>query len=146
MTALAWALALTLWLIAAVHFYWGLGGLWPARNATSLARAVVGARGITRMPAATACLTVAAVLVAIGSWPLYATAVLPAISPSWFVYAAGTAIAAIFLARGVAPYLVIWRRRTPEQPFVSLDRWLYGPLCLALGTGFAVLLLKGVYK
>ena len=143
MTITAWTMALTLWLIAALHVYWGFGGLWPAVDAGALARTVVGARGVQRMPSLTACATVAAVLIGVGTWPLLVVGVLPPVWPCWLLVATGMAIAGVFLARGCAAYWPVWRRRVPEEPFATLDRSLYGPLCLALGLASLTLLWKG---
>jgi MFS family permease len=63
--------------LAALHLYWGRGGLWPEENETALARTVVGARGIREMPGDTACYTVAFVLFLAGCWPLSAFLGLP---------------------------------------------------------------------
>jgi len=143
MILLSWVLALILWAIAALHAYWGLGGLWPASDAISLTRTVVGVRNLKHMPTLTTCLLVAAILAAVGSWPLFATGQLPDIWPENLVTIGGLAATAVFLARGVAAYLPSWRRHFPEEPFASNDRRYYGPLCLALGAGFVLLLAKG---
>jgi hypothetical protein len=143
MTTLAIGLAVVLWVIAALHAYWGLGGLWPAADAKTLARTVIGAPGVEVMPSLAACTVVAVVLAAAGLWPLFAGGVLPAIWPKWLMLAGGIGCAVAFLARGLAGYHPAWRRRWPEQPFARLDRQRYAPLCLALGFGFVVLLLKG---
>ncbi len=145
MTVLAWVMAVVLWGIAALHSYWGAGGVWPGTDALSLARTVVGARGIKRMPSTSACLLVAAVLVGLGHVALELAGVVPILLPEPLLtlVAAGSAI--VFLGRGFAAYLPSWRRLVPDEPFASLDRRLFGPLCLALGFGFVVLVLKGVF-
>ena len=53
---------------------------------------------------------------------------------------AGAGIATVFLARGVAGYVPAWRRLQSAEPFTTLDRRYYAPLCLALGTGFLIIL------
>ena len=52
---------------------------------------------------------------------------------------AGTALAALFLARGVVGYTPRWRKVFTEEPFATLDRKNYSPLCLAIGIGFVIL-------
>jgi hypothetical protein len=143
MTLLAVALALIIWALAAIHAYWGLGGVWPATDARSLARAVVGAPQVQTMPPASACFAVALVLLGVGSWPLFAMDLLPAIWPTWLVLIGGVIFATVFLTRGAAAYHPAWRRLVPEQPFAAYDQGCYGPLCLMLGLGFAVLVAKG---
>jgi hypothetical protein len=46
------------------------------------------------------------------------------------------AIAAIFLARGIAGYTPTWRRRFYDEPFTTFDKRYYSPLCILLGLGF----------
>ncbi len=138
------ALSAILWALAALHLYWGGGGLWPEENETALARTVVGARGIREMPADTACYAVAFALFLAGWWPLSAfLGVPPSPLPSELTVLAGYGLAAVFLARGVAAFVPAFRERFPEEPFATNDRRLYGPLCLLIGLAFAFLLSLG---
>jgi hypothetical protein len=135
MTVVAQALSAVLALIAAIHVLWGIG-LWvPIRDEAPLARTVVGAAGIERMPGAVPCALVAVALMAGITWIW-----LPPDGLRQLGLAAG---AAIFSVRGVLAYLPVWRRLTPVQPFATLDRRLYGPLCLLLGAGFLALFIEG---
>ena len=123
---------ITLLCVALIHALWGFGIWVPIRNEEALARAVVGARGVTRMPGPIPCFLVA------GGLTLLAAAVLFLPSGSVrTVLLIGAAL--VFLARGVLAYLKIWRKMTPEEPFATLDRRIYGPLCLALGIAFIIL-------
>jgi hypothetical protein len=144
MTLLAWLMAVALCAIAVLHVYWGVGGLWPGTDATSLARTVVGARGIARMPPLAACLFVAVALIGMGYIVLELADLAPLLVPEPLLSFVGIGCAGVFLVRGLTAYVPTWRRLVPEEPFASLDRHLYGPLCLALGSGFIVLLLKGL--
>ncbi len=121
--------------IAGLHVLWGFG-LWvPIRDEAALARAVIGFSGARRMPGAVPCGVVAVVLLT-AAW-----------LPWWPDGAERTlglaAFAGVFLARGVAAYVPSWRRLTPQEPFATLDRRWYGPLCLALGAGLAAVLWGG---
>lgn len=121
-------LSFILIVIAALHVLWGIGYWVPIRDEAALVRAVCGFPGAEKMPAAVPCALVAvALLLAVMClwWP-------PGI---WRTLAIG-AIGAVFLARGVAAFAPIWRRLTPVEPFATLDRKFYGPLCLMLGVGF----------
>ena len=142
-TIVALGLALLLWSLGGLHVYWGRGGLWPAENELGLARQVVGTPGIREMPGVKACYTVAGLLFFAGFWPLATVGLLPAPLPGELMLLAGYGLAAIFLARGAAAYLAPFRRFFPEEPFATLDRRLYGPLCLLIGTGFAFLISLG---
>ncbi len=141
--ALGFTLTICLWLLARVHAMWGYGGVWPAKSEAELARMVVGVRGISRMPSRAACFGVAVVLVAVGFWPLWRIGMI--VSPMSDVpsLALGVVVAGALVLRGVAAYVPAWRRRLPEQPFATYDRRYYGPACLALAAGFAVLVFAG---
>jgi hypothetical protein len=143
MQVLAIAISTALAALALVHAYWGAGGYWPAATAHDLALTVVGAPGIRRMPPPTSCFAVAVVLMAVAIWPLGASGVIPLRLAPRLMQLAGAGIILVFLLRGIAPYFSAWRRIWPEQPFARLDRHVYGPLCLALGTGCLILLFAG---
>lgn len=133
MTWLALTLSFVLVMIAAVHLLWALGYWWPVRSETALARTVVGAEGIERMPNAAQCSFVVVALLFAAAWPwLMADGVAP------FGALGGWVLTGVFLGRGVAGFVPAWRRLTPEQPFATLDQKFYSPLCLALGAGFAI--------
>ena len=135
MTALAFLLAAVLVALAVLHLAWALGHVTPMEDEAALARAVVGTRGITRMPGAVPCALVAMALTFCAILPLD-----PRIPGRALLM---PVIAAVFLARGIAPYVPAWRRLTPEEPFATLDRRFYGPLCLGLGAVYLILTMKG---
>jgi TRAP-type C4-dicarboxylate transport system permease large subunit len=90
-----------------------------------------------------ACFTVAAMLAGVSAWPLFAAGLLSAAWPSWLTRLTGAVIAAVFVVRGIAGYVPAWRRRHSAEPFATLDRRIYAPLCLALGAGSITILLRG---
>jgi len=137
---IAAGLTVILWALAALHVYWGDGGLWPEKDAMALARRVVGAPGVTKMPGRTACFAVALALFIAGLWPLDITGIVPVFVSIELSFLAGYVLVAVFLLRGVAAYLPVFRRRFPEEPFATNDRHLYGPLCLLIGAGILFLL------
>ena len=143
MTILACILAGILWFIARAHAMWGYGSTWPAASEAELARMVVGAQGVTRMPTRVACFAVAIVLTTVGFWPLWRIGLFGALVPEALGHVAGIGAALVFELRGLAAYVPAWRRRLPEEPFATYDGRYYGPLCLALAVGFTVLLLRG---
>ncbi|GAA6180197.1 DUF3995 domain-containing protein [Shimia sp. NS0008-38b] len=135
MTWLAALLSALLAIPALLHLLWALGIWLPLRDETALARAVVGAKDVTRMPPAIPCavvamaLTFAAVLPHRPAFPLHTPFML--------------LCTVVFTLRGAATYLPAWRRIVPQQPFATLDRSCYGPLCLLLGAGFFITTLTG---
>jgi hypothetical protein len=64
--------------------------------------------------------------------------------PPWLVALAGAGAAAVFAGRGIAGYVPAWRARHPREPFASIDRQYYSPLCLLLAAGLVVLLTNGM--
>lgn len=140
-TALAILLSAIVLSIAVLHAYWGLGGYWPAADAQRLAKMSVGTPNIAAMPNAGACFAVASVLAGVAAWPLFAAGLVPEAWPRWLTLLAGAGMAAVFVGRGLAGYVSAWRRRFSEEPFASLDRLAYSPLCLLLGAGYIALLL-----
>ncbi len=131
MTLLAVAVALVLLLAAGFHLAWALG-LWiPIRDEATLARTVVGAKGIEKMPGAVPCALVAVALVFTASLPF--TPHFP--FQPLLLLGAGF----VFLARGAATYVPAFRKLAPEPEFTRLDTRVFGPLCL--GLGFCLMLL-----
>jgi hypothetical protein len=139
MTWLAAGLTAGFGAIAALHIYWGLGGIWPARTAAGLARAVIG-DGRTRMPPPWSCFGVAILLLIVAAWP-WAMLADPHSQP---VIVIGIVIAAIFFVRGSAGYSPRWRARFRAEPFATWDVQLYSPLCMILAAGLMALLARGI--
>lgn len=138
-TLIAIAAALILMILAILHVAWGFGSTWPDADSQSLARRVAGFKGIRQMPRPAACFFVAAVLAFAALIALTAVGVLPTSYPHWLILTALSAIAAVFTLRGLLAYTSQWRERTPEEPFASLDRRIYGPLCLIIGSALTLI-------
>ena len=136
MIALAIILTVVLTAIAALHAYWGFGGVWPGSDAADCARRIGGFRGARSMPGPAACFAVAAALAIAALIPIFLTRQL-----GMLALLAGVGVALVFLGRGVAGFTPAWRRLTPEQPFATLDVRYYSPVCLAIGAGFVALIL-----
>lgn len=117
--------------IAAMHLLWALGIWWPIKDEAALARAVVGTKGVTKMPGAVPCALVVVALMFAAAWPWFA--------PSTFKTLGLFALAFVFQIRAVTAYSPIMKRIAPEQPFRRLDEAYYAPLCIFLGLVFMVL-------
>ncbi|SMP18173.1 DUF3995 domain-containing protein [Shimia sagamensis] len=135
MTWLAVLISALLFVPAALHLLWAIGAWVPIRDEAALARATVGAPGITRMPGPIPCALVFVALLFAAALPHLTT--FPLRTPLLL------AIAAVFLLRGVAAYLPAWRKLVPEQPFSRLDQRYYGPLCIVVGASFLLFTLTG---
>ncbi len=123
-------------MVAVAHFIWSFGGSWPIKNRTLLAQAVVGTPGITTMPSRLLTFVVAALILAAG---IVALALADHTSGGWWLTALGVVLAAVFIGRGVLSYTPGWRARFPTEPFATLDRKNYSPLCFWIGAGFLIL-------
>lgn len=143
MTILASAIAVVLLAIAALHAYWGVGGVWPGSDATSCVRIVGGFSGATAMPGPAACFAVAAALLVVALVALAQAGLIWLPLPPNVVAAATSGAALVFVARGIAGFTAAWRRLTPLQPFATLDMRYYSPLSLAIGVGLLALRFKG---
>jgi hypothetical protein len=124
--------------VAFAHLLWALGTSWPIQSEQLLAQTVIGRPGITRMPnrlltLAVSLMLFAAAIVAMG------LADKADGGPTRTVL--GALLAIVFLARGFVGYTSAWRARFPTEPFASLDRKNYSPLCLWIGAGFLILVL-----
>ena len=135
---LAYALAFVLSAIAAVHFYWGSGGVWPAADEAGVIDTVVGDARAKAMPPQALTFAIAT---AIAAAALIAALLASRISATFdaSVTFAGAALCLVFLTRFVFGYLGFWRRRFNRQPFARLDGAVYSPLCLIIAVGFALL-------
>lgn len=122
--------------VAMAHFAWGLGKTWPLNAEPMLARTVIGSAGLERMPPRLRSLAVGLGALAAG---VVAVALADDSGGGMPLDLLGLLLAVAFLARGVLGYTGWWARRTPEEPFRTLDRRNYSPLCLALGAGFLFL-------
>jgi hypothetical protein len=123
-------------MVAFAHFLWSLGRTWPIRNETLLAQTVVGSPGITRMPNRLLTFVVSLLILGAG---IVALALADHASGGWWLTALGALLAVVFLARGALGYTAGWRARFPTEPFATLDRRNYSPLCFWIGAGFVIL-------
>lgn len=130
-------------MIAALHAYWGFGGLWPAATEQQLVNTVVGNPHLTRMPRLDMTLVVAALILTAGFVALAAGGVLSFVPP-WLARIAAIGAGLVFLGRGVAGLAKLSIFRTwNAEPFATLNAQFYSPLCLAIGAGFLFLSLTG---
>jgi hypothetical protein len=144
MTMLALVVAVALVLIAGLHVYWGIGGVWPGTDEKSCARAIAGFKGVSEMPGPFASFAVAALIAVVALLAMACAGVFA--SPFAPQSAAGAVLfaALVFLARGGLGFTAFWRRLTPEMPFARLDLRYYSPLCLLLGIALLALAFEGV--
>lgn len=123
--------------VSLAHLMWAVGSPWPIRDPALLARTVIGLPGVTRVPRFAALVVSILVLVA----GVLALSLADHAAGGWWLTLIGVLLAAVFLGRGTLGYTTGWRTRFSEEPFATLDRKNYSPLCLALGVGFLLLVI-----
>ena len=133
MSILMFILIATFAVLAAIHAAWAFGIWFPWRDEAVLVRAVIGGRGVTRMPGPIPCGLVAAALGALAF-----SLMLPS---GWLVDVIQAVAAVVLVGRGLITYLPQWRLLTPQEPFATYDRRFYGPLAIGLGLGLAIVVL-----
>ena len=144
MTAIiAWCIFIVLTAIAAVHGAWGGGVCWPRKTEAELVTVVIGHRS-DRMPSPNQCYLAALAIFIPGAIALMLAGLVQAPLPPWLVLLAGAGAALVFAGRGIAGYASAWRARHPREPFATLDRRYYSPLCLLLAAGLVALLANGM--
>ncbi len=127
--------------IAMVHLLWAFGSTYPVKSEASLARTVLGYKGVSRMQPKMLSLGMAFAILAAGIWGL----ALSDPAPDLVLTAGGIILALVFLGRGIAGYTTWWRQRTPEEPFASFDKKLYSPLCLGISLGYFTLVALRIF-
>lgn len=121
--------------IAIATFVWSLGGSWPIRDKAMLPDVVLGIPGTARIPRLGAFLTSVAVLAA----GIVALALADHTGGGVWLTVLGAVLGGAFIGRGVFGYMEWWRVLFSAEPFATLDRRNYSPLCLVLGAGFLLL-------
>lgn len=140
MKVLAFLLFVVLAFIAAIHAYWAFGGYWPAATEQELINTVIGAPNMTGMPSVWSTLVVAFLVLLTAFTTLAAGGIITA-APHWLVRLTTAGVGAVFFLRGIGGYFfekVAW---APVEPFATLNRTFYSPLCLAVAVGLFLLAL-----
>jgi hypothetical protein len=139
---LVWGLVAVLGVIAGLHLYWGLGGVWPGTDETSLVDMVIGAPPGTPIPPLWACALVAACLCTSAISAILVSGVVRVALPKWISWAPSVAFwfsAFVFVARGLSTYFSPLALGSKGTAFYELDRIVYAPLCLTLGAALIVI-------
>jgi len=136
-TAAASILFLCLLTVSIAHFLWAVGSKWPIRDPELLARTVMGTPKYKRVPRFPSLIVslLALAAAAIGS------ALADPASGGLLLTLAGIVLTLVFGIRGVLGYTAGWRARFPLEPFATLDKRIYSPLCLLVAACFAILVI-----
>lgn len=128
--------------VSALHFYWGFGGLWPAKDVPSLARTVVGSNGTTEMPSAGLTVVVAFCIFLAGLLPLFWVGWITLPIPHWFITIGMVTLTVVFLLRGILGFAPVMTKMSAEEPFATLNRRYFSPLITLVGLGLLYLLIS----
>ncbi len=139
MSTLAAVEAVLLVAIAVLHAAWGFGLRWPRRDEAALVALVVGYRH-ERMPSPSQCFVAASAIFAAGVILAWLSGYVHSPLSYRLIALLGLGMMTVFAGRGIAGYVPAWRDRFPRQPFATLDRWIYSPLCLAIAATCAILI------
>lgn len=138
------ALIAVLLAIAALHLYWGFGGLWPGHDSNSLREMVVGtAQGpmpprMGPLAGVWSAAIVAALLASAAAIVVARHSALMSGPLRWFIVAGYVVLIVVFTARGLAPYVSSAFEYARGRAFFNLNLKLYAPLCLAIAALFVV--------
>jgi hypothetical protein len=127
------ALVAILLAIAALHFYWGVGGVWPGTDSETLRQTVVGTAS-GPMYGFLACAIVAGALASAAAVVVVRHSGLMGGPLRFLVLAGYVVLILVFAMRGIAPYVTPVFEYARGRPFFELNLWLYAPLCLAIAT------------
>jgi len=125
--------------IAAIHFYWLIGGKWGIANALPASQD----GQILLKPRVVETLTVALALTFMALLHLTKVNVIETNLPKWINDYALKAIAFIFLIRAIGEFRYVgFFKKIKNTKFAQLDTWFYSPLCLLLSLNSLITLLQ----
>ncbi|HVG50151.1 MAG TPA: DUF3995 domain-containing protein [Xanthobacteraceae bacterium] len=142
MTSIAVAMFFMLTGIAVLHILWALGSRWPARNERELVAQVIGRKGMRQMPPPLQCALAGFAIFLAGVVALIVSGFLIVPLPSMAITLLGFVAAAIFGLRGLAAWHPAWRDAFSQEPFATMDRTKFGPLCLLFAVCFFALSMR----
>jgi len=136
-TSAASILFLCLLVVAIAYFLWAIGSKYPIRDPHLVARTIDGRPGVERLSRLSAFGVAVFALIA----AVIGTALGDLDSGGMALTIAGAVVGLLFAVRGILGYTPAWRASHPVEPFASLDRRYYSPLCLVVAACFAILVI-----
>ncbi len=128
-----------LFVISLIHIYWGFGGVWPARDGLALSRMVIGVE-TTSPPPGFVTFVVAGMIFIAGYLPMAWLNVFPWPVSQTVLYIMMISGGLVFLLRGLVAYTPLMKKYSTVEPFTSLNKKYYSPLCLFIGVSIFVIL------
>ena len=124
-----------------IHVGWAFGMVWPAKDEQGLIQTVIGHPDVRKMPSRNLTLAVAGGIAAAGLFGLWGADIVTLPLPGWMKTLTLLGLTGIFVLRGLSSYVTQGPLGKRIEPFVTLDRRYFAPLCLLLGAGFLALFL-----
>lgn len=137
---IAWLLFAVLSAIAALHLLWASGSTWPVANREQFARTLIGIDTDYETLSAGLCTAVALLIFAAALLPLWNIGSISLPLPNWCKQSAPWVLLAVFALRGLSTYILPNLPRC--EPFRTLDRRYFAPLCLLLAAGYLLIALN----
>ncbi|WP_028467849.1 DUF3995 domain-containing protein [Neptunomonas japonica] len=137
---IAWLVFIVLAGVSALHFLWASGSTWPVKDPKQFARTVAGVDSGKASPGMGLTALVALLILAAAVLPLWVINVISLPLPEWCRLTSMWVLFAVFFLRGLSSYALPNLPRT--QPFKSLDRHYFAPLCLMLAAGYLSIVLN----
>ncbi|MEP3245281.1 MAG: DUF3995 domain-containing protein [Sneathiella sp.] len=122
-----------------LHVAWAFGIVWPAKDEQALIRTVIGHPDVKKMPGTILTLAVAAGIAIAGLSGLWGGDILMLPLSEWMEDIVLFCLAGVFGLRGLSSYLMEGPLGKRIEPFATLDRRFFAPLCLVLSAGFVIL-------
>jgi hypothetical protein len=123
-----------LFLIAAWHVYWSLGGRFG--HSMAIPQFADGRRVFE--PSQRGTFAVAVLIAGAGLTSLVSGGLLPSPLPMELTHVFTLTMSAVFLVRALGWFRFVgFFKRVRSTPFAKFDTWVYCPLCLILGAGLA---------
>ena len=113
-------------------------------NEQALVNAVIGQSSFISMPPPFMTYSVAGALAVAGVLVLRVANIIH-LGPKWFSLLGALVVSAVFLVRGGLGGKAVFGSNATEltEPFATLDKWIYSPLCLILGISILILIYAG---
>ncbi len=128
----AYFIAFTLSFVSLLHVAWAFGVCWPADNEQMLIKTVIGHPNVKKMPSRSLTLCVAFGIALAGLVALVGGHIVNIPAPNWMVESALILLILIFVGRGLSSYLIDGPLGKRIEPFATLDRRYFAPLCLII--------------
>ncbi len=135
---LAYFVFLVLSTISAIHIYWGIGGYWPADSRANLVRTVVGTEH-RDMPSLSLTLLVSIIFFLIGLVPIFWLKIVIIPIDRGLLDILIILLGIIFTVRGFVTYTTVAVKYSTVEPFTTLNRRYYSPLCLVIAICFVII-------